>query len=77
VLLPHLVGLCIEGVRAGVMVVRFDASTRPVSVACPGCGVESGRVHSRYVRRLTDAPTGGREVLLRDRVRRLFATTVR
>lgn len=54
------------------MVVRFEASTRPTPVACPGCGTESGRVHSRYVRQLSDAPIGAREVLLRVRVRRLF-----
>jgi hypothetical protein len=70
--LPHLAGLCIEGVRAGVMVVRFEASTRPVPVGCPGYRTECGRVHSRYVRRLSDTPIGAREVLLQVRVRRLF-----
>jgi hypothetical protein len=54
------------------MVVRFEASTRPGPVACPGCGTQSGRVHSRYVRRLSDAPIDAREVLLRVRVRQLF-----
>jgi transposase len=72
VLFPHLAGLCIDDVRAGVMVVRFEASTWPGPVACPGCGTESARVHSRYVRRLSDTPIGAREVLLQVRVRRLF-----
>ena len=27
--------------------------------ACPGCGLESGRVHSRYRRRLADLPIAG------------------
>jgi transposase len=32
--------------------------------ACPGCGVESRRVHSRYERRLADTAAGGQEVLI-------------
>jgi transposase len=40
--------------------------------ACPRCGQPSRRVHSRYHRRLDDAPIAGRAVRLRVRVRRLF-----
>jgi transposase len=58
------------------LVVRFDVSTRPGPVTCPGCGTLSGRVHSRYVRRLSDTPIGEREVLLCLRVRRLFCDNV-
>jgi transposase len=39
---------------------------------CPGCGYVADRVHSRYVRRLTDAGIGGREVRLDLTVRRFF-----
>ncbi|WP_158714272.1 transposase family protein [Kitasatospora aureofaciens] len=39
---------------------------------CPDCGVSSGRVHSRYGRRLADAPCGGRGVVIELSVRRLF-----
>ncbi|WP_432705861.1 transposase family protein [Amycolatopsis taiwanensis] len=39
---------------------------------CPGRGVVSARVHSRYRRRLSDTAIGGREVLIRPQVRRLF-----
>lgn len=39
---------------------------------CPGCARVSDRVHSCYVRRLSDAAASGQEVLLRLRVRRFF-----
>jgi len=45
---------------------------RAVGAACPGCGQVSVRAHSRYERRLADAPVAGREVQLRLRVRRFF-----
>ena len=36
-------------------------TVRPTSDTslCPGCGASSGRIHSRYQRRLTDLPHGG------------------
>ncbi|MFE5873583.1 ISL3 family transposase [Streptomyces roseifaciens] len=46
------------------------ARTQELQAACPGCGVFSGRVHSRYVRRLADSPVGGRRVVIELRVRR-------
>ncbi|WP_454199354.1 transposase family protein [Nocardia sp. Marseille-Q1738] len=33
-------------------------------VGCPACGTPSGRVHSRYQRRLSDTSITGREVLI-------------
>ena len=41
-------------------------TVRAVSRAstCPGCGTSSGRVHSRYRRRLADLPMAGRPVRL-------------
>lgn len=41
-------------------------------VACPDCGLESARVHSRYARTLADVAVGGRPVLIVLSVRRLF-----
>lgn len=55
---------------------RIEARTTSSTVACPGCGVPSGRVHSRYVRRLADAAIGGREVRLDVRVRRFVCASV-
>ncbi|MET7931511.1 transposase family protein [Streptomyces sp. NPDC005349] len=40
-------------------------------VACPDCGRESARVHSRYPRTLADVAVGGRPVLISLTVRRL------
>jgi transposase len=72
VLLPHLAGVVVEEVvvTAGVVCVR--ARARPGGAACPGCGTVSGRVHSRYGRRLADAAIGGRRVVIRLAVRRFF-----
>ena len=41
-------------------------------MVCPACGRSSRRVHSRYERRLADAAIGGRRVVIRLQVRRLF-----
>ncbi|MFJ2189444.1 ISL3 family transposase [Kitasatospora sp. NPDC087861] len=58
-------------VRDGRVVI--EASTlEDVPVSCPGCQTVSGRVHSRYGRRLADAPCGGRGVVIELSVRRLF-----
>jgi transposase len=48
------------------------ARTRAGLAACPSCGRLSGRTHSRYRRRLADAPVGGRRILIELSVRRLF-----
>ncbi len=52
--------------------VRMWAHPRAVHACCPGCGGESGRVHSRYERRLADAAVAGRRVEICLRVRRFF-----
>jgi transposase len=43
-----------------------------VEAACPGCGVVSRRVHSRYQRRLADTASGCQEVLICLQARRFF-----
>jgi transposase len=72
VLLPHLAGTIVEeaGPAGGLLCIR--ARARAGEVACPSCGRLSRRVHSRYERRLADAPAGGRRVVIRVQVRRLF-----
>ncbi|MEU6155350.1 transposase family protein [Actinosynnema sp. NPDC047251] len=42
------------------------------TASCPSCGARSGRVHSRYDRKLDDSPVAGWPVVLRLRVRRFF-----
>ena len=63
-------GLVVEGIASSddVLLVTARAATR--SASCPLCQVESGRVHSRYVRLVSDLPCSGRGVRLRLLARR-------
>jgi transposase len=74
VLAPHLAGLAIEGVVTSGRSVHVLARTCAREVACPGCGVMSRRVHSRYQRKLADTASGGQEVLIRLGARRFFCS---
>ena len=49
-------------VAAGLLLVL--AIARAGTAACPACGAVSGRVRSRYVRRLADAAIGERRQLI-------------
>ncbi len=59
------VGALSEGDSA-VVTIR----ARSMNGACPSCGVVSGRVHSRYPRRLADLPIAGRRAVLSLQARR-------
>ena len=72
VLFPHLAGLVVEQVFAAGKTVQLLARTCAGEAACPGCGVVSRRVHSRYQRRLADTASGCQEVLIRLQARRFF-----
>jgi transposase len=69
-LLPHLSGVAAD--RAWVAAGRVCLLVRPAAAeaACPHCGALSGRVHSRYSRRLHDVPAGGRDVVIWVQARR-------
>jgi len=54
--------------------VRVLARTCASEAACPGCGVLSRRVHSRYQRWLADTASGVQEVLIHLRARRFFCS---
>ncbi|MFF1561542.1 transposase family protein [Streptomyces sp. NPDC058279] len=70
---PHLVTVLVERVVVESGVLRIAASTKDgMAAVCPGCGALSTRVHSRYGRKLADAPVGTRPVLIELSVRRLF-----
>ncbi|MGW2370172.1 transposase family protein [Streptomyces sp. NPDC001667] len=60
----------IDGIDTDDETVVIRARAQGLQTACPSCGVLSGRVHSRYVRRLADSPVGGRRVVIELRVRR-------
>ncbi|WP_425440482.1 transposase family protein [Prauserella shujinwangii] len=62
----------VEAVSVVGQVPQNVAETVAPTAACTGCGAVSGRVHSRYVRHLSDTASSGRAVLIRLRVRRLF-----
>jgi transposase len=75
----HLVGTVFSGLSALVIedvedageVIVVRARTRGGSVACPGCGTETGRVHGYHERTAADVPADGRRVLVKVRVRRM------
>lgn len=69
---PHLNVVRVERVWSAAGVVRIAARTCELMVACPDCGRDSARVHSRYSRTLADVAAGGRPVLISLTVRRLF-----
>jgi transposase len=70
--LPHLATVVIEAVTDRGAGVILDVRLRGEEATCPHCGQPSSRVHSRYHRRLEDAPIAGRAMSLRLRVRRFF-----
>jgi transposase len=70
--LPHLAGVIVEGAELAGTWLVLRAQARAGQAACPRCGQLSGRVHSRYGRRLADAAIGGRRVLICLQVRRFF-----
>lgn len=70
VLFPHLSGVRVDGVEARGSTIWFDAGTDTDTAVCPMCGTASDRVHSRYVRHLSDRSVSGREVRIRLKVRR-------
>ena len=72
VLLPHLAGVIIEEVAVAAGLLLVLARARAGTSACPKCGTVSGRVHSRYQRRLSDAAIGGQQVEIRLAVRRFL-----
>jgi hypothetical protein len=59
--LPYLSCVVIEQVLRAGKSVRIQAKTDDRAVACPERGVGSRRVHSRYVRRLSDVPVVDQE----------------
>lgn len=75
VLLPHLAGVIVEEVTAAAGLLLVLARARAATAACPACGTVSGRVHSRYSRKLADAAIGGRQVEIGLTVRRFFCAS--
>src|SRR5258708_26883525 len=72
VVLPHLAGVLAEHVEQLPGLVCICVRARSAEGTCPHCSATSARVHSRYERRLADAPAGGQRVVIRLRGRRGF-----
>jgi transposase len=70
--MPHLAEVAIEGIHPEEGGIRIEARARRAEGVCSGCEHGSSRVHSRYRRRLADAPIAARVVVLGLRVRRFF-----
>ncbi|WP_042433950.1 ISL3 family transposase [Streptacidiphilus anmyonensis] len=71
-LFPHWAHVRVESVGVVGRTVRVRAGGRATSVACPACGTDSSRVHSRYERRPADASVGNQQTVLHLRIRRFF-----
>src|SRR3954468_1717572 len=63
-------GLAVEQVLPEPDRITVVAAARQPTADCPTCRRPSGRIHSRYERRLHDLPWQGRPVILRLRARR-------
>src|SRR5258708_17138457 len=72
VVLPHLAGVLAEHVEQLPGLVCICVRARSAEGTCPHCSATSARVHSRYERRLADAPAGGQRGVIRLRVPRVF-----
>jgi transposase len=66
--------LAAEAVTEEADTIIVNARAVSPSGSCPRCGTASSRVHSRYVRTVSDLPCCGRRVDLRVVVRRFVCT---
>jgi transposase len=57
-------GLAVESVLDAADQLSIIVGARTHSAACPTCGVEATRVHSRYIRQARDLPCSGKYVRL-------------
>jgi transposase len=71
-LLPCIEGIAIDSIAATYHSIVLRLATNAPYVACPLCGVQTGRVHSRYERTLADLPWNRIAVRIHLRSRKLF-----
>lgn len=72
VLFPHFMLLHVSAVSVIGTTLRISACCAAPSAVCSGCGAESGRVHSRYLRSIADYAVGGQQAVVKLTVRRFF-----
>jgi transposase len=71
VVFSGLSGLVIDDVTDEGELIRVRARSREAPVPCPGCALETARVHAWCERTVADVPVDGRPVVVNVRVRRL------
>ena len=67
-------GLAVEGVSCVAEAIEVTARAEASIAACPLCGAASRRVHSRYIRQVSDLPCSGRRIHLRVVTRRFVCS---
>ncbi len=65
-------GLVVTEIEMIDEVLTLTAVSVQIRACCPLCGVCASRVHSHYIRKLTDLPSGGQRVCLLVCVRKFF-----
>jgi transposase len=71
-LLPDSAELCVESIKSDPVRVLLIVRTVRPNAACPACGSYSSRIHSHYLRKLSDLPWNGIPVLVQMRSRKFF-----
>jgi transposase len=71
-LLPHVALLHVSAISVFGTTLWISACCTAPSAECSGCGAESSRVHSRYLRSIVDAAVSGQNTIIRLTVRRFF-----
>lgn len=69
-------GFTVSSVRIVGEIVHILLRSGSLEAACPDCGRQSRRVQSRYLRRPSDLPLGGRRVELTVVARRFWCDAV-
>ena len=58
-------GLVVDGISADAAMLTISVHALSSEASCPLCGGVSSRVHSRYIRHVSDLPCAGRGIRLR------------
>ncbi|MFE9469245.1 ISL3 family transposase [Streptomyces virginiae] len=70
ILFPSVADVVVLSLDVDIAIVRVDVRCTKAGASCPLCGTWSDRVHGSYLCFPADVPSGGRNVVLRLRVRR-------
>ncbi|MFE9941811.1 ISL3 family transposase [Streptomyces hirsutus] len=71
-LFPSIADVAVLSVDVDHEAIRIEARSTAAEAVCPGCGNQSSRIHSSYLRFPADVPSAGRRVVLCLWVRRFF-----